>query len=66
MDIKQKACEFNSKGIPTLFYDKTGTNSYFNRVVVDELPWIKAMLLYPVPYNEMQKSKLIVQNPLWD
>ena len=48
------------------FYDKIGEDSYYNRIVVDRYPWSKAMLLYPVPYNEMQKSKLTVQNPLWN
>ena len=60
---------YNSKKIvPTAieFYDKIGEDSYYNRIVVDRYPWSKAMLLYPVPYNEMQKSKLTVQNPLWN
>lgn len=65
MDIEQKAAEFNSYGIPTSFLDNIGTGSYYNRIVVDRYPWSKAMLLYPVPYNEMQKSELLVQNPLW-
>lgn len=65
MDIEQKAAEFNNYGIPTEFLDNIGTGSYYNRVVVDRYPWSKAMLFYPVPYNEMQKSELLVQNPLW-
>lgn len=65
MDISQVAATFNSQGISTSFKDNIGQGSFYNRVVVDRFPWSKAMLLYPVPYNEMQKSKLIVQNPLW-
>lgn len=45
--------------------DVIGKGSFYNRVVVDQFPWKKAMLLYPIPYNELQKSQLIVQNPLW-
>lgn len=66
MDISKANCVFNSKGIPTSFKDEYGDGTYYNRIVVDQFPWQKAMLLYPVPYNEMQKSKLVVQNPLWN
>ena len=48
------------------FSDAIGEGSYYDRIVVDRYPWKKAMLFYPVPYNEMQKSRLTVQNPLWD
>lgn len=48
------------------FSDAIGTGSFYNRIVIDRYPWSKAMLLYPVPYNEMQKSLLTVQNPLWN
>lgn len=66
MDISKANCVFNSKGIPTSFKDEYGSGTYYNRIVVDQFPWQKAMLFYPVPYNEMQKSKLIIQNPLWN
>jgi hypothetical protein len=68
MDIDKVAVtKFNSdKNTALEFSDKTGEGSYYNRIVVDRYPWKKAMLLYPVPYNEMQKSKLTVQNPLWN
>lgn len=65
MDISQKAATFDANGIATSFEKKVGEGSYYNRIVVDRFPWSKAMLLYPVPYTELQKSKLIVQNPLW-
>lgn len=54
---KNTALEFNNT---------IGKGSFYNRIVVDRYPWSKAMLLYPVPYNEMQKSQLTIQNPLWD
>lgn len=66
MDISKKAATFNSDGIPTSFEDKYGEGSYYNRIVIDRFPWKKAMLFYPIPYNEMQKSQLTIQNPLWD
>ena len=68
MDINKAAVKtYNSaKNTAIEFYDKIGEDSYYNRIVVDRYPWSKAMLLYPVPYNEMQKSKLTVQNPLWN
>lgn len=68
MDISKEAVKkYNSaKNTAIEFYDKIGEDSYYNRIVVDRYPWSKAMLLYPVPYNEMQKSKLTVQNPLWN
>ena len=49
----------------TEFVDEYGDGTYYNRIVVDQFPWRKAMLLYPIPYDEMQKSQLTVQNPLW-
>ena len=68
MDISKAAVKtYNSaKNTAIEFYDRIGEGSYYNRIVVDRYPWSKAMLLYPVPYNEMQKSKLTVQNPLWN
>ena len=68
MDISKPAVTtFNNLGNTAVkFSDKIGEGSYYNRIVVDRYPWKTAMLLYPVPYNEMQKSELTVQNPLWD
>lgn len=65
MDISKKAATFNGDGIATGFENSVGEGSYYNRIVIDRFPWSKAMLLYPVPYTELQKSQLIVQNPLW-
>lgn len=40
-------------------------NSYFTRVIVENRAWKRSMYLYPIPQDEIQKSKLLVQNPLW-
>lgn len=45
--------------------NRVGAGSFYNRVNIETRAWNRAMLLYPVPYNEVQKSKLFVQNPLW-
>lgn len=68
MDIDKSAVTtYNAqKNTALKFKDDIGEGSYYNRIVKDRYPWKKAMLLYPIPYDEMQKSKLIVQNPLWD
>lgn len=66
MDLNSRAAEFNSSKIPTKFYDVVGPGSYYNRTVVEQRVWNKAMLLYPVPYTEIQKSQVLVQNPLWN
>lgn len=68
MDIDKSAViTYNAqKNTALKFKDDIGEGTYYNRIVKDRYPWKKAMLLYPIPYDEMQKSKLIVQNPLWD
>lgn len=38
---------------------------YFKRTFVENRVFTKAMYLYPIPLDEIQKSKLLVQNPLW-
>lgn len=40
-------------------------NSYFTRVSVEDRVWRRSMYLYPIPQDEVNKSKLLVQNPLW-
>lgn len=40
--------------------------SFFRRTTIYVRPWKRAMYLYPVPYSEIQKSRLLVQNPLWN
>ncbi len=46
--------------------DKSGgENSFYNRVTIENRAWTRAMLLYPIPYDEVQKATNLVQNPLW-
>lgn len=40
-------------------------DSYFKRIVLENRAWRRAMYLYPIPQDDIQKSKLLVQNPLW-
>lgn len=49
------------------FKDKPigSSDSYFTRIVLENRAWRRAMYLYPIPQNEVQKSRLLIQNPLW-
>jgi hypothetical protein len=38
---------------------------FYTRIDLHKRVWHKGMYFYPVPYNEIQKSRLLVQNPLW-
>lgn len=40
-------------------------DSFFTRVVARTYNWKRAMYLYPIPHNEIEKSPSMVQNPLW-
>ena len=40
-----------------------GVGSFFNRVVLERRAWTRAMLLYPIPYNELQLNDQLKQNP---
>ena len=40
-------------------------DSFFTRVVARKYNWKRAMYLYPIPHNEIEKSPSMVQNPLW-
>jgi hypothetical protein len=45
---------------------KTGTNSFtYTPVQVEERTFQPKMYLYPIPQQELQKAKSLVQNPLW-
>lgn len=46
---------------------ETGVGSFFNRVEIEKRAWTRAMLLYPIPYTEIQRSpgKKLIQNPSW-
>jgi maltoporin len=39
--------------------------SFYTRIDLHKRVWHKGMYFYPVPYAELQKSRLLVQNPLW-
>lgn len=39
--------------------------SYFTRTLIESRAWRRSMYLYPIPQDEIQKSHLLVQNPLW-
>lgn len=41
------------------------TDSFFRRVLARKHQWIRAMYLYPIPHDEIEKSPSLVQNPLW-
>lgn len=40
-------------------------NSFFRRIEARKYNWTRAMYLYPIPHNEVEKSPYLVQNPLW-
>lgn len=40
-------------------------NSFYRRTSIVDKVWNKSMYLYPIPQSEINKSKLLVQNPLW-
>ena len=65
MDVAAADFDLNTK-LPTRWYDDVGPGTYYDRVTVDSYVWEKSMLLYPIPYNEMQNCPMLVQNPLWN
>ena len=46
---------------------QSGPGTFFNRVEIEKRAWRRAMLLWPIPYDEIQRSpgKILVQNPGW-
>jgi len=42
-------------------------DSFYQRVELENRRWVKQYYWYPVPQNEINKSRqhLLVQNPLW-
>lgn len=68
-------CEEGEEADQTNFYamnmngykDKPiGANdSFFKRILLEKRAWRRSMYLYPIPQGDIQKSKLLVQNPLW-
>lgn len=53
----------NVKGSSELPPSDSG--SFFRRTVARNYNWTRAMYLYPIPHNEIEKSPNLVQNPLW-
>lgn len=41
------------------------SDSFYQTIVFEQRQWTKAMYLYPIPHDEIQKSEKLVQNPLW-
>lgn len=41
------------------------SDSFFKRVLTRKHQWVRAMYLYPLPHDEVEKSPSLVQNPLW-
>lgn len=39
--------------------------SFYRRTLIENRPWKRAMYLHPIPFDELQVNKKIVQNPLW-
>ena len=40
-------------------------NSFYHRKLIRKHQWVRAMYLYPIPHNEIEKSPSLIQNPLW-
>lgn len=55
--VSQKGYEGKPLGDPESFYQ---------RKVVRKNQWVRAMYLYPIPHNEIEKAPSLVQNPLWN
>jgi hypothetical protein len=46
-------------------YPLGNVDCFYTRIDLHTRVWHKGMYFYPVPYDELQKSRLLVQNPLW-
>lgn len=53
----------NVKGLSNL--PPSDPDSFFRRVVARRYNWTRAMYLYPIPHDEVEKSPSMIQNPLW-
>ncbi len=65
LNMDKPAAKWDGSGKFENYLDDYGTGSFFEIKVIENRAWRRAMLLYPIPYNEIQKSNLLVQNPLW-
>lgn len=61
--------EVGKGGQGGLFYGMnmgaTTEDEFFKRVSYENRAFTREMYLYPLPLNEIQKSKKLIQNPLW-
>lgn len=59
----------NMQGGPATGMNMNSSNltvgGFYTRTVFETRIFNKSMYLYPIPLDEIQKSKLLVQNPLW-
>lgn len=53
----------NVDGSASILPGQPGT--FFERKIARRYNWSRAMYLYPIPHNEVEKSPSLVQNPLW-
>lgn len=65
MNMNVPAAKWDGAGRFESYIDEYGSGTYYDRIVIENRAWRRAMLFYPIPYNEIQKSNLLVQNPLW-
>lgn len=54
----------NVKGSTSLPPSDPG--SFFRRTIARKYNWQRAMYLYPIPHDEIEKSPKMIQNPLWN
>lgn len=65
LNMNVPSAKWDSAGKFESYIDAEGSGSFYERIVIENRAWRRAMLLYPIPYNEIQKSNLLVQSPLW-
>ena len=65
LNMNVPAAKWDASGKFESYLDDDGVGSFYERIVIENRAWRRAMLFYPIPYNEIQKSNLLVQNPLW-
>lgn len=68
-------CDEGEEADQTVFYgmnvdgyaDKplSDPDTFYKRKLIRNHQWVRAMYLYPLPYEEVEKAPSMVQNPLW-
>lgn len=74
-DIRRWMIADDSESDPRLLYAMNmngfsnrpvgAADSYFTRVLLERRVWTRQLYLYPIPAFDVQRSKLLIQNPLW-